>query len=132
MQETFTSYRKARQITVEELQKLIDAKYVKFIDEKGDEFLKYFSDCPKPDKGVTKPFEIAFDPEQVYVFKYENLCYFVTPSEYYTFDAEEGTWNLTPTWQYFKSEKFRGCTRGYINNIDKFIYPAGLLAKMSE
>lgn len=121
-----------RSITPEEKERLIKGKYTKFEEGDSDAFLKLFTDCPKPEKGITKPFEKAYDPNQIYVFKYPGLCYFLTPTEYYKYDIEESKWYLAPSWQFFKSEKFKGCTTGFITILDKFILPSGLLEKMNE
>lgn len=130
MHENYSSYRAPRSITPEEEQKLIEGKFVKFTETDEAGFQAWFTDCPKPEKGLTKPFDKAYDPNQVYVFKYKDMCCFVTPSEYYKYDMEESKWYLAPIWQFFKSEKFHGCSKGCVDKIDRFILPKGILAKM--
>lgn len=126
------NYHGPRPATQEEIERLEKGGYKKFVEGNVDEFLKYFTDCPEPEKGIEKPFDKGYDPNQIWVFKYPNVCFFLTPSEYYKYDIEESKWYLAPTWQFFKSEKFKGCTRGYVSILDKFIFPSGLIAKMNE
>lgn len=132
MKEIDKNYHGPRNATPDEVARLTKGKYKKFDEGNPDDFLKLFTDCPAPNKGVTKPFEDNYDPNQIWYFKYKNLCYFLTPIEHYEYDIEESKWYLAPVWQYFKSEKFKGCTKGYVSILDKFIFPSGLIEKMSE
>lgn len=124
-----TNYHGPRKATNAEVERLIKGKYKKFVEGNIDDFLNLFTDCPKPDKGIVKPFEKDYDPEQIWYFKYKNLCYFLTPCEHYQYEVEESKWYLVPIWQYFKSEKYKGCTTGFISILDKMIFPSGLIEK---
>lgn len=132
MKEIDKNYHGPRIATPEEIERLIKGKYKKFVESSPNDFLKLFTDCPLPEKGVEKPFEKNYDPDQIWYFKYKDLCYFLTPAEYYKYDIESSRWYLAPTWQFFKSEKYKGCIRGFTTIIDKFIFPSGLIEKMSE